>query len=194
MDHYITAAAIRSLRESRGMTQQALADKIGVSSKTISKWETARGLPDISLLQPLSQALGVSLPELLNGEHIINRNTCANLLRSKFYVCPLCGNILCSTGDALISCCGIQLPPLEAEEADEEHSITVEAVEDEHFIRISHPMTKEHFISFAAFVTCDRVQLVKFYPEGNAEARMQLRGRGTLYFYCNRHGLFRMKR
>ena len=194
MDHYITAAAIRSLRESRGMTQQALAGKIGVSAKTISKWETARGLPDISLLQPLSQALGVSLPELLNGEHIINRNTCANLLRSKFYVCPLCGNILHSTGDALISCCGIQLPPLEAEEMDEEHSITVETVEDEHFISICHPMTKEHFISFLAFITCDRVQLVKFYPEGNAEARMQLRGRGTLYFYCNRHGLFRMKR
>ena len=182
MDNYITAAAIRSLRESRGMTQQALADKIGVSAKTISKWETARGLPDISLLQPLAQALGVSLPELLNGEHIINRNTCANLLRSKFYVCPLCGNILCSTGDALISCCGIQLPPLEAEEIDEEHGITVETVED------------EHFISFLAFATCDRVQLVKFYPEGNAEARMQLRGRGTLYFYCNRHGLFRLKR
>ena len=194
MDHYITAAAIRSLRESRGMTQQALADKIGVSAKTVSKWETARGLPDISLLQPLSQALGVSLLELLNGEHIINRNTCANLLRSKFYVCPLCGNILHSTGDALISCCGIQLPPLEAEEMDEEHGITVETVEDEHFISICHPMTKEHFISFLAFITCDRVQLVKFYPEGNAESRMQLRGRGTLYFYCNRHGLFRMKR
>ena len=182
MDNYITAAAIRSLREKRGMTQQMLADKIGVSAKTISKWETARGLPDISLLQPLAQALGVSLPELMNGEHIINRNTCANLLRSKFYVCPLCGNILHSTGDALISCCGIQLPPLEAEEVDEEHSITVEKVED------------EHFISFMAFVTCERVQLVKFYPEGNAETRMQLRGHGTLFFYCNRHGLFRLKR
>lgn len=194
MDNYITAAAIRSLREKRGMTQQMLADRIGVSAKTISKWETARGLPDISLLQPLAQALGVSLPELMNGQHIINRNTCANLLRSKFYVCPLCGNILHSTGDALISCCGIQLPPLEAEDADEEHSLTVENVEDEQFITIRHPMTKEHFISFAAFVTGDRVQLVKFYPEGNAETRMQLRGHGTLFCYCNRHGLFRLKR
>ena len=194
MDNYITAAAIRSLREKRGMTQQALADMIAVSAKTISKWETARGLPDISLLQPLSQALGVSLPELMNGEHIINRNTCANLLRSKFYVCPLCGNILHSTGDALISCCGIRLPPLEAEDVDGEHTIAVENVEDEQFLTICHPMTKEHFISFMAFVTCDRVQLVKFYPEGNAETRMQLRGHGTLFFYCNRHGLFRLKR
>ena len=194
MDNYITAAAIRSLREKRGMTQQALADRIGVSAKTVSKWETARGLPDISLLQPLSQALGVSLPELMNGEHIINRNTCANLLRSKFYVCPLCGNILHSTGDALISCCGIRLPPLEAEDVDREHTIAVENVEDEQFLTICHPMTKEHFISFMAFVTCDRVQLVKFYPEGNAETRMQLRGHGTLFFYCNRHGLFWLKR
>ena len=194
MDNYITAAAIRSLREKRGMTQQALADRIGVSAKTVSKWETARGLPDISLLQPLSQALGVSLPELMNGEHIINRNTCANLLRSKFYVCPLCGNILHSTGDALISCCGIRLPPLEAEDVYGEHPIAVENVEDEQFLTICHPMTKEHFISFMAFVTCDRVQLVKFYPEGNAETRMQLRGHGTLFFYCNRHGLFRLKR
>ena len=194
MDNYITAAAIRSLREKRGMTQQSLADRIGVSAKTVSKWETARGLPDISLLQPLSQALGVSLPELMNGEHIINRNTCANLLRSKFYVCPLCGNILHSTGDALISCCGIRLPPLEAEDVHREHTIAVENVEDEQFLTICHPMTKEHFISFMAFVTCDRVQLVKFYPEGNAETRMQLRGHGTLFFYCNRHGLFRLKR
>ena len=138
MDNYITAAAIRSLREKRGMTQQALADRIGVSAKTVSKWETARGLPDISLLQPLSQALGVSLPELMNGEHIINRNTCANLLRSKFYVCPLCGNILHSTGDALISCCGIRLPPLEAEDVDREHTIAVENVEDEQFLTICH--------------------------------------------------------
>ena len=176
------------------MTQAELGEKIGVSCKTVSKWETAKGLPDISLLQPLSQALGVSLPELMNGEHIINRNTCANLLRSKFYVCPLCGNILHSTGDALISCCGIRLPPLEAEDVDREHPIAVENVEDEQFLTICHPMTKEHFISFMAFVTCDRVQLVKFYPEGNAEARLQLRGRGALYFCCNRHGLFRLKR
>ena len=194
MNTYVTGNTIKLLREAKHMTQAELGDNIGVSSKTISKWETAKGLPDISLLQPLSQALGDSLPELMNGEHIINRNTCANLLRSKFYVCPLCGNILHSTGDALISCCGIRLPPLEAEDADGEHPIAVENVEDEQFLTICHPMTKEHFISFMAFVTCDRVQLVKFYPEGNAETRMQLRGHGTLFFYCNRHGLFRLKR
>ena len=193
MDTYVTGNTVKQLREKRGLTQGELAEKIGVSSKTVSKWETGKGLPDISLLQPLAQTLGISLIELMNGEHITNKNISANMLRSKFYVCPVCGNVIHGMGSAVISCCGITLPPLEAEEADDGHAITVENVEDEHFITIHHPMSKEHFISFAAFVTCDRLQLVKFYPEGNAETRMQLRGMGYLYYYCNRHGLFRKK-
>ena len=193
MNTYVTGAAIRQLREKRGMTQAELADKIGVSSKTVSKWETARGLPDITLLQPLAQALGVCVIELMNGEPITNRNVSANLLRCRLHVCPICGNVIHALGDALVSCCGVTLPPMEAEEGDDDHAISIERVEDEHFITVQHPMTKEHFISFMAFVTCDRMQLVKFYPEGNAEARIQLRGRGKLYWYCNRHGLFRKK-
>ena len=193
MNTYVTGNTIKQLRESRNLTQAELADRIGVSSKTISKWETAKGLPDISLLQPLAQALGISVIELMNGEQIINKNISANMLRCKFYVCPICGNIIHSAGDALISCCGVTLPALEAEEADEDHAITMEKVEDEQFITLSHPMTKEHFISFLAYVTSDRIQMVKLYPEGNAETRFQLRGMGYLYHYCNRHGLFRMK-
>ena len=193
MNTYVTGAAIRQLREKRGMTQAELADKIGVSSKTVSKWETARGLPDITLLQPLAQALGVCVIELMNGEPITNRNVSANLLRCRLHVCPICGNVIHALGDALVSCCGVTLPPMEAEEADEDHAVAVERVEDEHFITVRHPMTKAHFISFMAFVTCDRMQLVKLYPEGNAETRMQLRGRGYLYWYCNRHGLFRKR-
>ena len=193
MNTYVTGTTIRQLRESRGMTQAELAEKIGISSKTVSKWETAKGLPDITLLQPLAQALGISVIELMNGQSVSNRNVSANLMRGKFHVCPVCGNIIHSTGDALVSCCGITLPALEAEEPEDDHPLTVEAVEDEHFITVRHPMTKEHFISFAAFVTCDRLQLVKLYPEGEAQTRMQLRGRGYLYYYCNRHGLFRKR-
>ena len=193
MNTYVTGNTIKQLRETRKLTQAELADRIGVSSKTVSKWETARGLPDISLLQPLAEALGISLIEMVNGEHVCNKNISANMLRSKFYVCPVCGNVFHSTGDAVVSCCGITLPALEAEEAEGDHGITVEAVEDEHFITIHHPMTKQHYISFLAFVTTDRIQLVKFYPEGNAETRLQLRGRGYLYGYCNWHGLFRKK-
>ena len=193
MNTYVTGTAIRQLREARGMTQAELAQQIGVSSKTVSKWETAKGLPDITLLQPLAQALGISVIELMNGQPIANRNVSANLLRGKFYVCPLCGNILQATGSALVSCCGVTLPPLTPEEPDEDHTITIEQVEDEHFITIRHPMTKDHSISFVAFVTSDRCQLVKFYPEGNAETRLQLRGMGYLYYYCNRHGLFKLR-
>ena len=193
MNTYVTGNTIKQLREGRGLTQAELAEKIGVSSKTISKWETAKGLPDITLLQPLAQALGISVIELMNGEQITNRNVSANLLRGKFCVCPLCGNVLHSTGSALVSCCGITLPPLEPEEPEGEHSILIENVEDEHFVTIPHPMTKAHYISFVAFVTCDRVQLVKLYPEGNPQTRLQLRGMGHLYWYCNRHGLFRRR-
>ena len=193
MNTYVTGSTIRQLRESRRLTQAELAEKIGVSSKTVSKWETAKGLPDISLLQPLAQALGISVIELMNGEHIINRNISANMLRCKFYVCPVCGNAVCSTGNAVVSCCGIVLPALEAEDADDAHSIAIENVEDEQFLSIPHPMTKDHYISFISYVTSDKHQMVKLYPEGNAETRLQLRGRGYLYYYCNRHGLFRKK-
>ena len=194
MNTYVTGNTIRQLREDRRMTQAELAEKLGVSSKTISKWETGKGLPDITLLQPLAQALGISVIELMNGEHITNRNISANLRRCKFYVCPICGNILYSTGNAVVSCCGVTLPPLEAEDADDDHTVTVENVEDEHFITVHHPMTKEHFISFVAYVTCDRVQFVKLYPEGEAQTRLQMRGLGTLYYYCNRHGLYKKGR
>ena len=193
MNTYVTGNTIKELRESRGLTQAELAERIGVSSKTVSKWETAKGLPDISLLQPLAGALGISVIELMNGEHIINRNVSANLLRCKFYVCPICGNVIHCVGNAVVSCCGVTLPALEAEEPEEGHAVAIERVEDEHFLTMDHPMTKTHFITFAAFVTTDRVQLVKFYPEGNAETRKQLRGRGYLYYYCNQHGLFRKK-
>ena len=144
MNAYITSAAIRQLREKQNLTQAELAEKIGVSSKTISKWETAKGLPDISLLQPLAQALGISVIELMNGEHITNQNISANMRRAKFYVCPVCGNIIHSMGDSLVSCCGITLPALEAEEADPAHVLHIEVVEDEHFLTLDHPMTKQH--------------------------------------------------
>ena len=193
MNRYVTAAVVKQLREGRRLTQAELAEKIGVSAKTVSKWETGKGLPDISLLQPLAGALGVSVIELMNGEPIANRNVSANMLRGKFYVCPVCGNVIHAMGNALVSCCGITLPPLEAEEADDDHGITIENVEDEHYITVQHPMAKGHFISFVAFVTTDRMQMVKFYPEGDAAARLQLRGMGYLYYYCNQHGLFKRK-
>ena len=193
MDTYITGITIKNLREQKGLTQAELAQRLGVSSKAVSKWETAKGLPDITLMEPLANALSVSVMELMTGDPVTNRNRASNVLRSKFYVCPICNNIIRSMGDAVVSCCGITLPPLEAEEVDEEHKITIEKVEDEQFITVRHDMTKEHFISFIAYLTTDRVQFVKLYPEGNPETRLNLRGRGYLYLYCNKHGLMKQK-
>lgn len=193
MDNYITGATIKRLREAKGITQSDLALRLGVSGKAVSKWETAKGLPDISLIEPLANALSVSVLELMSGQTVTNKNISANILRSKFYVCPVCGNIIRSIGDAVISCCGITLPPLEAEEIDNAHDITIEKVEDEIFVTVNHGMTKKHYISFIAYLTLDRVQFVKFYPEGNAETRLNPRGSGYLYIYCNKHGLMRKK-
>ena len=193
MDTYITGTTIKKLREAKGITQQQLAQEIGVSDKAVSKWETAKGLPDITLIEPLAKALGVSVMELISGDTVINKNISANMLRTKFYVCPVCGNVIHSTGNTLVSCCGITLPALEAEETDEKHTINIEPVEDEKFITVKHEMTKSHYISFIAYVTSDKIHFVKLYPEGNAETRIQFRGRGFLYIYCNRHGLMKKK-
>ena len=193
MNTYITGATIKSIREAKSITQTQLAEMIGVTGKAVSKWETGKGLPDISLLQPLATALDTSVMALMTGELVTNQNRSANMLRTKFYVCPVCGNILHAMGDVLVSCCGITLPALEAEPFDEDHELTIEKVEDEYFITVRHDMTKQHYISFLAYVTSDRMQFVKLYPEGNAETRLHLRGRGFLYGYCNRHGLMKQK-
>ena len=194
MDHYVTGAVIRSLREKQGMTQAQLAERLCVTDKAVSKWETGKGFPDLTLLEPLAAALRVSVPELLSGRVIVNGNRASNLLRSRLHVCPVCGNVMFAKGDSLISCCGIELPPLEAEAPDDAHRAVIENVENEYFVTIPHPMDKEHFISFMAYVTMDRFEMKALYPEGNAEARFFPRSRnGKLFFYCNRHGLFCQK-
>lgn len=190
MNQYITGTAIRTLREQRKMTQLQLADILKVSDKTISKWETAKGYPDITLLEPIADAFGISVPELISGHQIKNENVSANMVRSKFYVCPICGNVIHSMGEAVIHCHGIQLLPADAEATDEHHMIFIERVEDEYFVRIDHDMTKTHYISFIAAVSSDRCQMVKLYPEGEAEARFKINGVRRIYFYCNRDGLF----
>ena len=193
MDRYVTGAVIRVLRETKALTQEELAERVHVSSKAVSKWETGQGFPDISLIEPLACALDISVIELLSGECVKNRNLSSNMLRSKFYVCPVCGNVIRAVGEAMISCCGITLPPLEPDEPDEAHAFLIEPVEDEYFVRLEHPMTKTHYVSFLAAVSDQGVQFVKLYPEGNAEARFKRSRVKLLLACCNRHGLFRTR-
>ena len=193
MEKYITGDVIRELRKRKKMTQEELANRLFVSGKAISKWETGNGLPDISLLEPLAKALDISVIELLSGDLIFNRNKAANIVKSKIYVCPVCGNVIQTTGAAAVSCCGVTLPPLEPEEPDQDHEIRVEMIENEYFISLQHPMTKEHYISFLAAVSDQRMEFVKLYPEGGAEARFPINGVIKFYAYCNRHGLFALR-
>ena len=198
MNQYVTGNTIKALREKQNMTQVQLAQILNVSDKTISKWETGRGYPDITFLEPLAKTLKVSIVELLSGNEIINQNKSSNIKRSKFYTCPICGNVIFSMGNALISCCGIQLPSLEVEnhlenEIAEEHKINVENVEDELYVTLNHPMEKAHYISWIAVVRFDSVEIIKLYPEQNAECRIKFGRMIKIYAYCNKHGLYEIK-
>ena len=191
MDQQKTGSLIRALRMERSLTQKQLAALLGITDRAVSKWERGLGCPDPSLLPALAQALGAPVERLLAGdlaEQAPNGGTMRNL---KFYVCPQCGNLLTAAAPASLSCCGRTLEPLAAQKADEAHSITLEPVEDEWFLTAAHPMEKGHHLAFAALVTGERVILSKHWPEWDFQLRLPRRGRGMLYWYCTRHGLFR---
>lgn len=190
MESFVTGTTIKTLREKKNITQLQLAEIIGVSDKAVSKWETGKGLPDVSLIESLAGALGISVAELFAGEYVVNKNKPANMRRMKFYVCPICGNAIWSTGELVANCCGVKLPPLEVETADDLHGISIERIEDEYFVCMDHEMEKDHFILFIAYVTSDRCSLKKLYPEGNAEGRFLINGHGDIYVYCKKHGLY----
>ena len=193
MDPYITGTIIRELLEKRRMTQAQLAEVLSVSDKAVSRWETGRGYPDITLLEPIAGAFGVSVAELMSGVAVSNQNRASDLLRSKFYVCPICGNVLHSVGEAAIHCHGVMLTPCEAEPAEGSHCAVIGVVEDEYHVQIEHPMAKGHYISFIAALSQNGVQLVKLYPEQAAEARFKMGGVRRIVFFCNRDGLFQAK-
>lgn len=189
--NYVTGKIVKELREKKQLTQKELAEKLSISEKTISKWETNKGLPDIGILEDLSKSLGVSIAELLTGEIRTNENLSANMKKQVFYVCPVCGNVICSIGQGAYSCCGITLPVLEVEEADKVHEMNLDIMDGEYYVSFNHPMTKDHYFSFIAYVTSDTSEIRKLYPEQNAEARFRRKGHGFIYVYCNRHGLLR---
>ncbi|WP_371363876.1 hypothetical protein SRRS_47640 [Sporomusa rhizae] len=181
---------IYTLRKEKDMTQKQVADLLNISDKAISKWERGLGCPDVSLLPELSQILGVNIEEILLGEMVINETVGGNMKKLTFYICPQCGNLITATGDAHISCCGKRMEPLAAAKANESHLLNIDSVEDELYVSSSHEMKKEHYISFVAYVTGDKVFIVKQYPEWNLQFRFHKLGHGKLYFHCSSHGLF----
>jgi len=190
MDLSKTGKLISELRRERRLTQREVAEKLGICAKTVSKWETGHGFPDVSLISSLSEIFSIDILKLLDGEMPKTKSEAGNVKRTKFYVCKKCGNILTSLGDSEILCCGRRLSPLLPKPTDDAHKLTNDAVEDDYYITFSHPMTKEHYISFASYVRFDRILTIKLYPEQDGELRLpQMRG-GKLYFYCTRDGLF----
>jgi len=181
---------IHSLRSEKSMTQKQLADMMNISDRTISKWERGIGCPDVSLLNGLSKILGVNIEKLLTGDLNSKEIDGGNMKKAKFYICDNCGNAMFSINEADISCCGRTLPALEATEENETHTMTIEEIESDYFIKINHEMTKTHYISFVALKGYDRVHFVKLYPEQNAELRIPQMSGDKLYAYCNEHGLW----
>ena len=190
MDIAKTGLLIRDLRTKMGMTQKSLADLMNISDKTVSKWERGMGLPDVSLLVELSQIFGVNVDILLTGSMNVSDEKGVNMKNAKYYVCPECRNLVFATGDAEISCCGRKLTALEMKKAEPDEKLSIEIIENDWYITTSHPMTKEHYISFVAFATGEKIEMIKTYPEWDMNVRIQKRGHGKLVWYCTNHGLF----
>lgn len=182
---------LRTLRIQKSMTQKQLADKLGLSGKTVSKWECGQGCPDVAVLPELAAILGISMEDLLSGQLPEQETNGGNMKNLKFYVCPHCGNLLTASGSPNISCCGRILTPLQHRKADEAHTVTVEEIDGEWFLTCAHPMEKGHSLMFAALVTSERLTLVRQWPEWDFQVRLPKRGHGILYWYCTQHGLFR---
>lgn len=189
MDCVKSGRLISRLRREKGLTQKELAEAMHLSDRTISKWERGAGCPDVSLLPELSALLGVNIEKILSGDLRPNAADRGNMKKIQFYVCPDCGNILFSTGESDISCCGRKLPPLAARPEDERHQIRIEKIEDDYYIALDHEMSKQHYITFIAYVCCDRVLFIKLYPEQSAEARFPQMHGGRLYVCCSQDGL-----
>lgn len=110
--------------------------------------------------------------------------------KMKFYVCPVCGNLIASVSDTSVSCYGKKLKALQAQKAEEQDKLNVEIIENEYCISCAHEMQKSHYILFVAFLTGDTVVLRKQYPEWDLQTRLPMFSHGTLLWYCTRHGLF----
>ena len=190
MDYEKIGALIRRLRQERGLTQRELARDLSLSPKTVSKWERGGGCPDVSLLAELSAALHVDIPALLAGQLSENRLTGGSMKQSRFFVCPVCGNLSVCTGNAAVSCCGRPLEPLTPRKATPELALHVTESDGDWYIESSHPAEKDNYISFLALVTGDSLLVLRQYPEWELHARLHGRPHGKLVWYSTTRGFF----
>ena len=190
MDLNKSGKLLCDLRKAKGMTQKQVADQLGILPKTVSKWETGHGFPNVSMLSSLSDILGVSERTLLYGNLLKNKTESGNMKKTKFYLCPHCGSIIQCSGECQVVCCGKPIEYLKAGKADKGHSVIVSQIENDFYIEFNHEMAKEHFINFVAYVADDRVLSIRLYPEQASAVRFPKMYGGKFYLCCNKHGLF----
>ena len=189
MDQVKTGLLIRQLRTQMQLTQKQLAERIHVSDKAVSKWERGNGCPDISLLSGLAGALGTDVHVLLSGESVTHESEKGDMKKVQFYICRECGNIITAAAEASVTCCGHRLTAAEPVKAEESVQLRMEDTGGEWFISADHPMTKAHYISFAAYIGDSTLMLFRQYPEWNFQVTMPMFRSGRLVWYCSECGL-----
>lgn len=190
MDNIQIGQRIRAARLGKNMTQQQLGEALGISGKAVSKWETGRGAPEVDCLPRLSTILGLDLSALLEGQREEQEMVNGNFKKMKFYVCPHCGNLVVSAERGDFSCCGHVLEALTPQKPDEAHSVTIAQSDGDWFLTAKHEMTRQHYLSFAAFLTGDTAIVKKCYPEWDFQVRIPRISHGIFLWYCTSHGLF----
>ena len=189
MDQIKTGELIKQLRTQLGLTQKQLAQRINVSDKAVSKWECGNGCPDVSLLGELAEVLGTDIQVLLTGEIDKNESEKGDIKKLKFYICKECGNIITATGDASVTCCGSKLCALEPRKAEPSEQLDIQDIGGEWYITSNHEMTKQHYISFVAYVSDSSVMIFRQYPEWSIQIHLPMYRYGRLVWYCSRCGL-----
>ncbi len=190
MDNQKIGVLLSNLRKENNFTQKQVAEKMQISDKTVSKWERGEGLPDISLLSELADIFSVSVDVLLSGKIEKKARRSGRMDGTRFYVCPYCSNIILASNETGIICCDQKLQPQFAQKPDETHTLIVEHIDGEKYVTMKHDMTKEHYISFVAQASKEKIEMIKQYPEWEMALRFPMRGMQNIYFYCTEHGLF----
>ena len=179
-----SALLIKKARKEKNLTQKELASLLFVEAKTISKWETGKGFPDLTYVPKLAEILALDLKSLINGEEENKKTDNGNLKRMKIYLCQNCGNLIWSTSSSDISCCRHKLKPVETGNFLE-GKVSVEIVDDEYSVSVDHPMEKENYVKYMIFNKDNIVEIVRLYPEGQASAVFPRFRRGFLYIGDN---------
>ena len=184
MDQEKVGRIIRTFRKDKGMTQLELSELLGVTDRAVSKWERGLGCPDVSFLPKLSEIFSIDIRSILEGEMEENAMRSGNMKKTKFYVCPICGNVILAVGNANVVCCGRRLEEKEEKKSSDSQELKTERTDGtELYVSSDHCMTKEDYISFICYATSDSILLRKLYPAWGISFNFTWMGHGKILWY-----------